>query len=175
MQKIQKKKKIDFSFYLRSGDAESCCDIQAPSVQQTSSHEQQAACSQKSYSVRSRLYMESHRPCFRRSGASQWDWSHFRYGKVNPRFGFFVSPPPPPTSRFGLTRETGFLHELLLSTINISSHTYRRFFSRSLDVFSAANKWLQFAHEQAVWRGEEMVFTSWFWLGGEKKPGKKAK
>lgn len=34
--------------------------------------------------------IELHRPCFRRSEAKQRDWSHFRYGKVNP--GCYIFP-----------------------------------------------------------------------------------
>lgn len=34
--------------------------------------------------------IELHRPCFRRSEARQRDWSHFRYGKVNP--GCYIFP-----------------------------------------------------------------------------------
>lgn len=77
--------------WLRSGEAESYCDSPAPSVLQTSSHQQQAVWGQKSNDVRSRLFVEFHRPCFRRSGARQRDWSHFRCGKVNPDSYFFPS------------------------------------------------------------------------------------
>lgn len=37
-----------------------------------------------------RLFTELHRPCSRRSGASQQHWSHFRCGKVSPNPNSFI-------------------------------------------------------------------------------------
>lgn len=90
---------------------------------------------QKSSSVRSRLYKDSHRPCFRRSGASQRDWSHFRCGKVKPLL-FFM----PPLWTNAWNRLSSWTP---LSIRNISWRTHWCLIFRFLDFFSAANKWVQ--------------------------------
>lgn len=104
--------------WLRSGEAESCCDFPAPSVQQTSFHQQQAVSGQKSDSIRSRQdYMDLHRPCCRRSGARQWTDLISVMEKWTQAVIFF--------HHFCLTCETGFFTCGHLSIINISWHKYR--------------------------------------------------
>lgn len=108
--------------------------------------------------------MELYRPCFRRSGARQWDWSHFRCGKVNT------------DCYFSTARQTNVWNRLStrapLSIINISWHKYWCVYFRFLHFSSAANKWVQLRMNR---RCGEQSLCSCHVPGGRRKVRRKKK
>ena len=124
--------------WLRSGGAESCCGIRAPSAQRTSSHRQQAVRGPhvwtESDSGSAWTHID-HVPS--RSGARQRGWSHFRCGKVSPGCYFLPSPRTNVRNRLFYTRT--FVQNKHFPTQVLTPDVLRSFSRFS----SAANKWLQ--------------------------------